>query len=134
MRSGKTFYARRKVTINGEKQSILMHQQIMATPKDTIHDHIDHDGLNNQRGNLRICTKAENGCNRRGLNQNNTTGFRGVVCDRRNQKFRAAIRVEGQMVHLGFFETARKAGAAFDVAAEEYFGGFYSPIKESKVR
>lgn len=55
-RIGNDWYATR-----GEKKKIIyMHREILRTPKGMLTDHIDMDGLNNQKKNLRICTHQQN--------------------------------------------------------------------------
>lgn len=53
-------YALRKTFDKGKKKSVLMHRQIMLTPRGMVTDHKDHNGLNNQRSNLRVCSHADN--------------------------------------------------------------------------
>jgi len=68
----KTFYAERTFTIgNGKRKNVFMHRYIMQTPKGFDTDHIDGNGLNNQRSNLRVCTRSENLRNQ-GKKPNNT--------------------------------------------------------------
>lgn len=84
-------------------------------------DHRDGNGLNNLPSNLRIATSTENSRNRR-KNSNNQSGYKGVCwCAR---KWRAAIRVNGKLKHLGYFENVTDAALAYDVAAIHYFGEF----------
>ena len=44
-------------------QRILMHRFILGVPNGQIIDHIDRNGLNNQKSNLRLCTKSQNNFN-----------------------------------------------------------------------
>ncbi len=102
---------------------ILMHRQIMNTPKGMDTDHIDGNGLNNQRGNLRVCTHAENLRNcRRGTS--NTTGFKGVSFEKFTGKYRSIINVNGKIIRIGRFVDLEMAARAYDIAAKKYFGEF----------
>lgn len=84
-------------------------------------DHIDMNGLNNKRDNLRIATQGLNNANTK-LRKDNTLGIKGVW--RWQNKYRAGITVNGNRIDLGVFSTADEARAAYCRAAKEYFGEF----------
>lgn len=77
-------------------------------------DHEDGDGTNNKWLNLRNATNKENACNRR-VPSNNTSGVMGVAWIERLHKWRARIRINGKLTHIGMFVdfddavTARKS-------------------------
>jgi hypothetical protein len=81
-------------------------------------DHIDGDGLNNCRSNLRAATVAQNQQNR-GKPKNNSSGFKGVGWHKKTSKWRAYIRVQRVQRHLGFFNTKEEAAEAYRQAAEK---------------
>lgn len=63
-----TFYVKRAEWIKGGKgkiRSILLHREIVKPREGKQVDHVDRDGLNNMRSNLRECTQAENNRNKR---------------------------------------------------------------------
>lgn len=120
------FYAARSTSAKkeGKKVPIIMHRLIMNCPPDMIVDHRDHDGLNNQRSNLRICTKQQNACNRvasRGV----TSKFIGVSRYSEN-KWQAALAPHGKPIHLGYFNSEIEAAAAYDASAKKHYGEFAS--------
>lgn len=86
-------------------------------------DHINGDGLDNRRSNLRPSTTSQNLCNR-GKNKNNQSGFKGVWFRKDTKKWAADITIHRKHIHLGSFLTAEKAALAYDSAALKYHGEF----------
>lgn len=86
-------------------------------------DHKDLNGLNNRWDNLRPATRTQNSWNCK-AQINNTSGFKGAYLDNRWGRYQALIRVNGKSKSLGYFDTAKEAGAAYAVAAKNYFGEF----------
>lgn len=78
----KTLYAQRMIVTKGtgKRVTMFMHRLIMNTPQGMDTDHIDRNGLNNQKSNLRICTRTQNLLNR-GMLKSNTSGYKGVYLD-----------------------------------------------------
>lgn len=114
---------------NPKRQTIRMHRLILGLPGDV--DHIDGDGLNNQKSNLRPCGARQNAQNRR-VYSNNSSGYKGVCFNTRDNKYQANIRVDGRLKFLGYFKDAAGAATAYNEAANKYFGEFARPniIKE----
>lgn len=88
---------------------IYMHREIMKTPKGKETDHLNGDGLDNRRKNLRVCTRSENGSNRPYLASNNTSGSTGVTFYRRTGKWMAQMKRGKRNICLGYFD--KKADA-----------------------
>ncbi len=127
-RHHKTYYARRQAG----KTELLMHRVILGLSRgDGIQsDHADRDGLNNCRGNLRICTRAQNGTNRSSAT-GSTSSYLGVSWDRTRGKWKAASVMPrqgpGRRVNLGRFDDEQDAARAYDRFAIEHFGEFANP-------
>lgn len=119
------FYA---VRMEGFPHRILvrMHRQIMNAPENVEVDHIDTNGLNNTRDNLRLCTRGENACNRN-MQKNNKSGYKGVFKVQKTGKYRASIRYNRKTIYLGTFPNPEQAAQAYDEAAKKYFGVFARP-------
>jgi hypothetical protein len=101
----------------------LLHRFLLDVPGGVGIDHENRNGLDNQRHNLRIASKAQNAANR--LPQRNSlSGFKGVTWDTADAKWRARIHIRGKSVSLGRFPTPEAAARAYDRAAREEWGEF----------
>lgn len=105
-----------KLGANKGPSWVKMHRLVMGYPRDIV-DHIDGNKLNNQKANLRICTVAENGRNRKPKN-----GYKGVRVWKKC--FAALISVDSKQVHLGSFRTARQAAMVYDMWATFFYGQY----------
>lgn len=117
-------YAVRNALLNESgPKSIRMHRAIMNAPEGVEVDHIDHDKLNNQKNNLRLCTRAENMGNTL-IRKDNTSGYKGVDFYKKYKRWRAKIRKDNQLIHIGFFDDPISAAKAYDEMAKKLFGQF----------
>jgi hypothetical protein len=108
---------------SGGRTQVLMHRQIVNAGVGWEVDHIDRNGLNNQRSNLRLCTKSQNQHNAN-MRSDNTSGFKGVSRAKGARSWQARIRVDGKLIHLGSFSEKSEAAKAYDEVARKYFGEF----------
>lgn len=107
----------------GKRHLVLMHRVIAETPQGMETDHVNGNGLDNRRRNLRNVTKQQNSFNQR-LAVNNTSGAKGVSWEQREGKWRAQINVSGKNRHLGLFNSIEDAAAAYAKASIDQHGEF----------
>ena len=94
-KGGKTFYA-----INNTHGPLLMHRLLMIHPKGMDIDHDDHDGLDNRKHNLIVCTHRQNASNRR---EPGSSQYTGVSWDKQRGKWKSQIWINDKKKHLGLF-------------------------------
>lgn len=111
-------YARHQWQEGKKRRAQLMHNLIMGVTKV---DHRDHNGLNNQRINLRLASDPQNQGNRR-PSVGGASRFKGVSQDK--GRWRAKIGFDGSRISLGSFESEEEAALAYDCAASSLFGEF----------
>lgn len=116
------YYASRNITVSCNKQrAIHMHRLIAGAKPGQDVDHINGNGLDNRKENLRLATRTENNRNRRKWGAKSK--FKGVQ-KRSPNSWRARIQVDGKRLHLGFYTTELRAALAYNNAAIKHFGKF----------
>jgi hypothetical protein len=105
------------------QRSVRMHTLITGW---RLVDHQDHNGLNNQRSNLRLATSGENARNARTRVGSKTSQYKGVS-RHKSRGWVAYIVMEGRRRHLGYFGSEVEAAYAYDAAARELHGKFACP-------
>jgi len=128
-KTGNSLYAGRGKHLgyfNGKKKgtTILMHREINKTPDGFDTDHIDGNGLNNQKSNLRTATRSQNQRNRSRKSPNKSSKFKGVSWQKQAGKWHASIRIGDKTIHLKNHDKEVDAAKAYNVAAIKYFGEF----------
>jgi len=86
-------------------------------------DHKDLNPLNNQKTNLRICSRLQNSQNKQ-KQKNNSSGYRGVYWCKSSKCWKASIRVNKQRIYLGGYSTPEQAAEAYKQASLKYHGKF----------
>ena len=108
-------------TVN--KKCVTMHRVVTGAMTGQLVDHINMDRVDNRQKNLRLCTKSQNGANRR-RNSNKNTKYKGVYKQANCVTYKSVIRVNGKNIHLGGYKTQEEAAKAYNKAAKELFGDF----------
>jgi hypothetical protein len=118
-----TFYANRQVQINRKRQTIHLHRFILNLDTKFLVDHVDGNGLNNQKSNLRTCTNQENSRNKR-LSKKGTSSFKGVHYDKKYDKFEAQIKINYNSNFIGYNTDELICAKFYDAVARFYFKEF----------
>ena len=124
----RTFYAVREVTYDNwkTKKQIRMHSVILPPLANLEPDHIDGNGLHNQKYNLRRCTSQQNRMNQR-PQINTSSKYKGVHWDKQTSNWAAVIKVNQKSIRLGRFKKEKDAAHAYNLKAIECFGEFARP-------
>jgi hypothetical protein len=116
---GSMWYASRRK----DHKSIRMHRVITQAIEGELVDHINRDGLDNRRANLRLCSHAENIRNRPATSKN-SSGFKGVYWSKQREKWKAVVCFEKKAYQIGYFSDKMEAARAYDEKARALHGDF----------
>jgi hypothetical protein len=106
---------------NGRETLIRLHRVILDNPNGVV-DHINGNGLDNRRSNLRVCTIAENCRNSAKYRSGKTSTYKGV--SKFGNKWRGTICLNNKQIYLGSFDDEMTAARAYDAAAVIHHGEF----------
>jgi hypothetical protein len=98
-----------------------MHRLVLKVKSHFI-DHKDGDGLNNQKSNLRLCNRFQNGQNRKV--QKHSSPYKGVTWFEPAKSFQVKIQINGTRKFLGYVKDPTEGAKIYDAAAIRYFGSF----------
>lgn len=132
----------RQYAVRGTRSRILdfqriikMHREILGLTDPTICvDHINHNGLDNRKDNLRLCSISQNGFNKIKQLRPTSSQYKGVSWTPHAKLWRAYIWYRRKRTSLGYFKSEVSAAIAYNNAAINIFGEFahLNNIKESK--
>jgi len=123
--TGKVYASRCFANGGNHGRPMLMHRFLMGNPVGFEIDHINGDSLDNRRRNLRMCTHAQNGMNRK-IGKNNTSGYKGVVFDKKAKKNKWCVKLKlnGQSKCVGKCFTKEEAARLYNEFAIKNWGEF----------
>lgn len=127
-KSDNTTYAARTLHENRKSVYVIrMHRVIMKIDDpNVVIDHMDHNGLNNQKSNLRVCAQKFNSKNT-SSRTNSSSKYLGVGWDSKRGKWKAKMRSNGKEIFIGRFDSEIDAAKAYDEAAIKHHGEFANP-------
>jgi len=121
--TGRGYIERNLPRLNGIQKKQMMHRLLMDDPVGLEVDHINHDKSDNRRCNLRIATRQQNSFNHPGQS-NSLSGIKGARWNRCKRKWQSSIKVNGESIHLGWFDCPVLAAGIYRTAELHFFGDF----------
>lgn len=119
------FYAVRNIRLqNGKWASVYLHRALLNPPSGMQVDHINGNGLDNRRENLRVVTPAQQHQSFQSKRKYATSTFRGVCYSARLKKWQATLQHAGETFNLGFFDTEVAAARSYNAKATELWGAY----------
>lgn len=116
-------YAKRTIRETAQQKTVQMHRLIMGAQKGQLVDHVDGNGLNNQRSNLRLCSRPQNSRNRR-KHKPTSSFYMGVSWCKKLNMWVAQISTNNKKINLGRFLIEKEAAEAYNKAALKFHGEF----------
>jgi hypothetical protein len=122
-RKGQRFYAMRTTQKHeGKRRNIRMHMVINHASDNRITDHINGNGLDNRRCNLRSVTLSQNQWN--AGSRGGSSKYKGVSWHTRDKAWRVKIKVDGNIISLGQYKTEEEAALAYNEGAIRLHGEY----------
>ncbi len=118
------WYAYTNIRTGNKRITISMHRFLLNPPKNMQIDHKNHNGLDNRRCNIRICTHAQNIQNQRRKRGSKTSKYKGVFWNKKESYWYVQIKQNGKKLNLGSFHNEIDAAKTYDKKAKELFGEF----------
>lgn len=100
-----------------------LHRLLTDAPGDKVVDHINHNGLDNRKCNLRICSNQENICNCE-IPKNNKSGCKGVYWSKDKQKWTVQVTINNKTKYIGRYTNLEDAIKARQEASKKYYGEY----------
>jgi len=125
-RHSNTFYARRNTYVREKARtgSIAMHRAVKNAPDNLMIDHINYNGLDNRKANLRLATRTQNNRHKIRTRNPGTSKYKGVSWNTQRKRWVVKIMADRKAISIGYFKNEIKAAKAYDKAAKIYHGDF----------
>lgn len=125
-KNGATYYAKRNAYLweNSKTRTITMHRLILKAPDNLVVDHINYNGLDNRKANLRLATFAQNTRHVIRTMNPGSSKYKGVSWYNRDKVWAVKIMADGKTIRIGYFKDEIQAALAYDKAAKKYHGEF----------
>lgn len=101
------------LTTDKNKKTLFLHRYIMNCPNNMIIDHKNHNGLDNQKNNLRICNYINNNRNKKKC-KNSTSKYKGVYWNKYHKKWEVSIKNKNEKKFLGYFNNEKEAAKKYN--------------------
>jgi hypothetical protein len=124
VRKGNPDYAIRHIWRNGKRTTTTMHQEILKPPIGMVCDHINRNGLDNRRCNIRICTQGNNCMNQNAERPRSTSCYKGVSLRSDGKTWRSRLKTKNKIYNIGTFNSEIDAAMAYNEVAKKMFGEF----------
>ena len=121
--SVRSVYAYRACSEGSPLKTVRLHRVLMNAPEGVEVDHVNGDGLDCRRKNMRLTTITQNQQNKR-IGLSNTSGIKGVSWHRATGKWCAQIMADGKKHSLGYFDDKNEAASAYAAASVRLHGDF----------
>lgn len=121
-RGRNTWYAVREDHTHGYRKIVRLHRYLLNPPKHKEVDHINGNGLDNRRSNLRIVTRAQNARNI--PSKLHSSKYKGVSFNQYTQRWECRIQTNNKFKFLGRFDSERKAAQMYDLASSKFHGAY----------
>ena len=112
-----------KANVLGKNNVSIAWLVLGQPPKGKEVDHINRNPLDNREINLRFCSKSQNQMNK-GLQKNNTSGYKGVHKSKNRKRWKAELKHNGKRLYLGTYNTKEEAAKVYNETAKKYYGEF----------
>ena len=123
-KSPHTYYAIRSIQKRNKQISELIHRVVTNAPKGMFVDHINRDGLDNRKANLRLVTARQNIWNSERGKYMGKSRFKGLTWVPSTKKWQVVLHVNNKRISFGYYKNEAEAARVSNKAAKKYQGQF----------